>query len=122
MHETFISGNPEMKISLSEPLKVGDKFNVSISIGTLSGDLKSFTKPLDVWLISTQHFEIENGDRTHYVKTISANEIKTGSSEITFQVQVISAGDNTQPRIQALFNYNHRPCGKVERTFTVIAD
>ncbi|KKR02679.1 MAG: hypothetical protein UT29_C0001G0159 [Candidatus Yanofskybacteria bacterium GW2011_GWA1_39_13] len=122
MSEAIVSGSPEIKISLSEPLKVNSEFYVSVNIGKLSGDLKDFSKPLNVWLASTQHFEIENGDRSKLIKTISADEIKTGLSKVTFLAKVVSAGDNNQPRVIAYFSYNHRPCGKVERTLTVIAD
>ncbi|MEK7608810.1 MAG: hypothetical protein AAB495_04495 [Patescibacteria group bacterium] len=109
---------PKMSVSPHEPLLVGSRVSITIDLGVMFGNLRLLTESMEVWLICSDHFSVEKGKE---VLRLSAEEIRAGHRKLHFPVTVQAVEKTEPPTIQALFSYNGRPCGKIERTFRLAA-
>jgi hypothetical protein len=116
---------PHMRVDPSGPLPPGASFEVSVFANTTPPEASEKVEPLiinappeikvfdvTVWLLGTPHFEITGPNP----KSITITRDDADSTTGTFQVHVRDdILDPAPPRLTALFQYNHRPCGSVRR-------
>jgi CHAT domain-containing protein len=127
--DTFFRRTPHLDVSEDEPLAPGTEFLASVYLDQEAAkpgetveevviDLPPELDRLDVEVMLTvsSHFELDD-DAT---KTLTMHRDDERSPELPFKVKVRhDVADAEDAAMTAYFTYNHRACGRVQRTVAI---